>query len=121
VGVQGIAPYWFEVDANLFVGEDGLTNLRIEAEYELMLTQKLVLAPNLETNLYGKDDDKRGIGNGLTDIEAGLRLRYEIRREIAPYIGVHWEKLYGDTADIAQANGEKTEQGIIVAGLRVWF
>jgi len=121
VGVQGIAPYWFEVDANLFVGEDGLTNLRIEAEYELMLTQKLVLAPNLETNLYGKDDDKRGIGNGLTDIEAGLRLRYEIRREIAPYIGVHWEKLYGDTADIAQANGEKTEQGIIVAGLRIWF
>jgi copper resistance protein B len=120
-GVQGIAPYQFEIDANLFIGEAGLTHLRVEAEYELMLTQKLVLAPSVEASVYGKEDRKLGIGHGLTDIEAGLRLRYEIRREIAPYIGVNWEKQYGDTADITRAAGGKTEEGSAVAGIRVWF
>ncbi|WP_323773326.1 copper resistance protein B [Alcanivorax sp.] len=121
LGVQGIAPYQFEVDANLFIGEGGLTNLRMEAEYELMLTQKLVLVPSVEASIYGKEDRELGIGNGLTDIEAGLRLRYEIRREIAPYIGINWEKQYGDTADMTRAAGGKTEEGSLVAGIRVWF
>lgn len=121
IGVQGVAPYWFEVDANLFVGEDGLTNLRVEAEYELMLTQKLVLVPAVEVSLYGKEDDELGIGDGLTDIEAGLRLHYEVRREIAPYLGVNWEKQYGDTADLTRAAGGKTEEGSVVAGIRFWF
>ncbi|MZR64489.1 copper resistance protein B [Alcanivorax sp. DP30] len=121
LGVQGVAPYWFEVNANLFVGEDGLTNLRLEAEYELMLTQKLALVPSVEANIYGKDDDELGIGDGLTDIEAGLRLRYEIRRELAPYIGINWEKQYGDTADLTRASGGKTEEGMFVAGVRLWF
>lgn len=121
LGVQGVAPYWFEVNANLFVGEDGLTNLRLEAEYELMLTQKLALVPSVEANFYGKEDDELGIGEGLTDIEAGLRLRYEIRRELAPYIGVNWEKQYGDTADLTRASGGKTEDGMLVAGIRFWF
>ncbi|MCG8392853.1 MAG: copper resistance protein B [Pseudomonadales bacterium] len=120
-GVQGVAPYQFEVDANLFVGEEGLTHLQMEAEYELLFTQKLILVPSLEANLYGKEDKELGIGEGLTSLEAGLRLRYEIRREIAPYIGVHWEKQYGDTADKSRARGEKTEEGIVVAGLRFWF
>lgn len=121
LGVQGVAPYQFEVDANLFIGEDGLTNLRLEAEYEFLLTQKLVLVPSVEANLYGKEDNELGIGDGLTDIEAGLRLRYEIRREIAPYIGINWEKQYGDTADKTRAAGGKTEEGALVAGIRVWF
>ncbi len=121
IGVQGVAPYWFEVDANLFVGENGLTNLRVELEYELMLTQKLVLVPSLEANLYGKEDKAVGIGDGLTDMEAGLRLHYEIRREIAPYIGVNWEKQYGDTADLTRNAGGKTEEGMLVAGIRFWF
>jgi len=121
IGVKGLAPYRFEVDANLFVGEDGLTNLRLEAEYELMLTQKLALVPGLEANIYGKEDDELGIGDGLTDIDAGLRLRYEIRREIAPYIGVNWEKQYGNTADQTRAAGGKIEEGSVVAGIRFWF
>lgn len=121
IGLQGVAPYQFEMDANLFVGEDGLTELRVEAEYELMLTQKWVLSPSLEASVYGKEDEELRVGNGLTRLEAGLRLRYEIRREIAPYIGVHWEKRYGDTADLACASGEKAEQGMLVAGLRFWF
>lgn len=121
IGLQGLAPYWFEVNTHLFVGEDGLSNLRLEAEYELMFTQKLVLVPSLEANLYGKEDDELGVGKGLTDIEAGLRLRYEIRREIAPYIGVNWEKQYGDTADFTRNAGGKTEEGSVVAGIRLWF
>ena len=121
IGVQGVAPYLFEVDANLFIGEEGLTNLRLEAEYELLLTQKWILVPEIEANLYGKDDPELGIGDGLASLEAGLRLRYEIRREIAPYIGVNWEKQYGDTADMTRAAGGKTEEGTVVAGIRFWF
>ena len=121
IGVQGAAPYLFEVDANLFIGEEGLTNLRLEAEYELLLTQKWILVPEIEANLYGKDDPELGIGDGLASLEAGLRLRYEIRREIAPYIGVNWEKQYGDTADMTRAAGGKTEEGTVVAGIRFWF
>ena len=121
LGVQGVAPYWFEVNANLFIGEDGLTNLRLEAEYELMFTQKLALVPSVEANIYGKEDDELGIGKGLTNIEAGLRLRYEIRREIAPYIGVNWEKQYGDTAELTRAAGDKIEEGSVVAGIRIWL
>ena len=121
IGVQGVAPYFFEVDANLFIGEEGLTNLRLEAEYELLLTQKLILVPEIEANVYGKEDTERGIGDGLTSLEAGLRLRYEIRREIAPYIGVNWEKQYGDTANMTRAAGGNTEEGTVVAGIRLWF
>ncbi len=121
IGIKGLAPYQFDVDANLFVGEDGLSNLDLSAEYELMLSQKLVLVPAIEVNLYGKEDQELGVGKGLTDLEAGLRLRYEIRREIAPYIGVNWEKQYGDTADFTRAAGGKTEEGMVVAGIRLWF
>ncbi|MCK0153706.1 copper resistance protein B [Alcanivorax sp. S6407] len=121
IGIKGLAPYQFDVDAHLFIGDDSLTNLQLSAEYELMLTQKLVLVPALEANFYGKEDAELGVGKGLTDIEAGLRLRYEIRREIAPYIGVNWEKQYGDTADFTRASGGKTEEGMLVAGIRFWF
>tara|TARA_B100000676_G_scaffold300013_1_gene345119 strand:- start:1336 stop:2073 length:738 start_codon:yes stop_codon:yes gene_type:complete len=121
LGIQGLAPYWFEVDAQLFLGEDGLSELRLEAEYELMLTQRLALVPEVEVSLYGKDDDELGIGDGLVAIESGLRLRYEIRRELAPYIGVHWEKQYGDTADRTRATGGDPEDASLVAGIYFWF
>lgn len=121
LGIQGLAPYWFEVDAQLFLGEDGLSELRLEAEYELMLTQRLALVPEVEASFYGKDDDDLGIGDGLVAIESGLRLRYEIRRELAPYIGVHWEKQYGDTADKTRAAGGDPEEASLVAGIYFWF
>src|SRR5699024_8540553 len=105
IGVQGLAPYFFETSVNLFVGESGLSNLRLKTEYDLLLTQRLILSPELEMNLYGKEDRDNGIGAGLTRVEGGLRLRYEIRREFAPYIGVHWERQYGDTADYTRAAG----------------
>lgn len=121
LGVQGLAPYQFETEANLFIGEHGHTHLRVKSEYELLFTQKLILVPSVEANLYGKADEQLGIGDGLTDLEAGLRLRYEIRRELAPYIGVHWQKQYGDTADYTRAEGGQVEDTMLVAGIRFWY
>lgn len=120
-GVEGLAPYWFDVEATFYLGESGRTALRMEASYDLRLSQRLILQPQLEVNLYGKDDVQRGLGSGLSDLEAGLRLRYEIRREIAPYLGVHWTRLFGETADLAEAAQNDVSEAQFVAGLRVWF
>ena len=121
IGLQGLAPYLFEVDAALFVGGSGRTALRLEAEYEFMFTQRLILSPEVELNAYGHNDRDTGVGSGLADIEAGLRLRYEIRREFAPYLGVNWSKKYGNTADFAAAHGEDIEDTQFVLGIRAWF
>jgi len=120
-GVQGLAPYWFEVDATAYVGESGRTSLRLSAEYELLLTQRLILQPRLEANAYGKPDPERGLGSGLSDLTAGVRLRYEIRREFAPYVGVERAWKLGNTADLAEAAGEDRRVTRWVAGLRFWF
>lgn len=121
VALQGVAPYYFETEASLFIGEDGQTGLRFESEYELMLTQQWVLSPGIELNLHGKNDEAREIGSGLSNIEAGLRLRYEIKREFAPYIGINWEKKFGKTADYAREEGEDTSDTQFVIGVRAWF
>ncbi|MBI5613283.1 MAG: copper resistance protein B, partial [Gammaproteobacteria bacterium] len=120
-GVQGLAPYWFEIDATAYVGNEGRTALRVEADYELLLTQRLVLQPRVEANFYGKRDAERALGSGLADFTAGIRLRYEIRREFAPYVGIEWAGKYGGTADYAKAAGEDTKETRLVAGLRFWF
>jgi len=121
VGVQGLSPYWFEVDATAYVGEQGRTGLRVSAEYELLLTQRLVLQPRVEFNAYGKRDAERGLGSGFSDLKAGVRLRYEIRREFAPYIGVERAYKLGNTADLAESEGEDTRVTRWVAGVRFWF
>lgn len=121
LGVQGLAPYWFETEATLYIGEDSQTNLRLEVEYELLLTNRLILQPMLELNLHGKDDPQRRVGSGLSETEAGLRLRYEIHRELAPYIGITWERLHGDTAQYARLAGESVDDTALVAGLRLWY
>ncbi len=118
IGLQGLTPYYFEIDVSLFVGDEGRTALRLSTEYELMLTQRWVLIPEIETNLYGKNDPEIGIGSGLSDISVGLRLGYEIRREFAPYIGVQWGRQFGKTADYSEAEGEDIQ---FVAGIRFWF
>ncbi len=92
VGVQGLAPYWFEVEATAYVGEGGRTRARVEVEYELLLTNRLVLQPLLELEIYGKADPETGLGAGLSRTETGVRLRYEIRRELAPYVGISWDR-----------------------------
>lgn len=121
VGIQGLAPYWFEVDATAYLGEEGRSALKLEAEYELLLTQKLILQPRLETSLYGKEDGERALGAGLSDVSLGLRLRYEIRREVAPYIGIEWVRKLGETADIARKAEKETKESRTVAGIRLWF
>ena len=120
-GVQGLAPYWFEVDATAYVGDDSRSALRLSAEYELLLTQKIILQPRLEANFHGKQDAERELGSGLSDFTAGIRLRYEIRREFAPYIGVEWAGKYGGTANYAKAAGADTRETWVVAGLRFWY
>jgi copper resistance protein B len=121
IGFHGMAPYLFEIDTALFIGENGRAALRVEAEYEMPITQRLILSPDVELNFHGRDDPVRGVRSGLSDVEAGLRLRYEIRREFAPYIGLHWEKLFGGTADLIAFRGEPTEDSRFVIGIRAWF
>ena len=121
LGAKGLAPYFFDIDAAVFIGESGRTAARFKVDYEFMFTQKLILVPEVELNLYGKDDPAVGIGSGLADSELGLRLRYEIRREFAPYIGVNWIHLYGDTADYAEAEGDDTDEVQFLLGIRTWF
>lgn len=120
-GVEGIAPYWFDIEPTLYLGENGRTRARLEVQYDLLLTQKLILRPRLEANLSGKRDRAWRIGSGLSDLEVGLRLRYEIRREFAPYIGVDWAGKFGGTADFARADGERAHDTRLVVGLKFWF
>ncbi len=120
-GIKGLAPYWFEVDAAAFVNEDKQVNVRLSAEYEWMFTQRVVLSPELEVNLYSKDDRARDIGAGLADMQAGLRLRYEVKREFAPYLGINWNRKLGETAGLARSAGETVDDLQIVVGLRAWF
>lgn len=120
-GVQGLAPYKFEVQATAYLGKSGQTAANIEAEYELLLTNRLILQPLVEANFHGKDDPQRGIGSGLSTTEAGLRLRYEFTRRFASYIGVVHERAFGKTADLRVAEGEATRDTRVVAGIRIWF
>jgi copper resistance protein B len=120
-GVQGLAPYFFEMEATACVGEGGRTAARLSGEYDLLLTQRLVLQPELEFNLYGKADPERRIGSGLSDLQIGLRLRYEVKREFAPYLGIVWTRRFGKSADFARAVGEDAEDVEALAGLRIWF
>ncbi|MEO7336871.1 MAG: copper resistance protein B [Caldimonas sp.] len=121
VGVQGLSPYWFDIQATAYVGQSGRTALRFEGEYELLLTQRLILQPNVKASLYGRSDPDREIGAGLSDIEAGLRLRYEISRKFAPYIGVVLNRKFTGTARYARDAGNPVQETRVVAGLRIWF
>jgi len=120
-GVQGLAPYEFELSATAYVGEGGATAATVEAEYEVLLTNRLVLQPRVEVEACGKDDPERGVGSGLSTIEAGVRLRYEFTRQFAPYVGVAWERAYGGTADLRRYEGERIDDTHLVAGVRIWF
>jgi copper resistance protein B len=121
LGVEGITPYWFKVNAATFLSNKGEVRARLEGSYDLRLTQELILQPRIETNLSFQDIPAIGIGSGVTDFEAGLRLRYEIVQEIAPYIGVEGRKQFGDTARFTRAAGDDPSSVSFVAGIRIWF
>jgi copper resistance protein B len=121
VGVQGLAPQWFEIEATAYVGASFRTHARVEVEYELLLTNRLILQPLLEVEIVGKSDPERRVGAGLSTTDAGFRVRYEFTREIAPYVGVTWNNRWGKTADYAEAAGEDTGSARFVTGVRLWF
>ncbi len=120
-GVQGLAPYWFDVEATGYVGLEGRSAFRFEITYDQLITQRLILQPRMETNIYSKRDPDRGLGSGLSDLSLGLRLRYEIQREIAPYIGVEWAHKFGETRDFLRAANGNPSEIQFVAGLRLRF
>jgi len=121
VGFNGLAPYFYEIDTALFIGDAGRMGFRFEAEYEILFTQQLILAPEIELNFHSKNDPETGTGSGLSNSQFGIRLRYEFVREFAPYIGINWNKKYGQTADYARTEGEEADDVQIVAGFRAWF
>ena len=121
IGIQGLAPYKFETSATAYVGDGGQLAATLEVEYELLLTNRLILQPLVEATLAARNEPEHGMGAGLNKVEAGLRLRYEFSRRFAPYIGISHERLFGDTADYHQAAGEHTRDTRCVAGVRVWF
>lgn len=121
LGVQGLAPYMFHADAAVFLSDRGDLTGRVEAEYDQKLTQRLILQPRIEFELAAQDIPERGIGAGLAKIEPGLRLRYEIEREFAPYVGIEYEAKLGQTADIARAAGDDPDGVKFLIGLRAWF
>jgi copper resistance protein B len=121
IGLQGLAPYWFEVEATAYVGEEWRTEVRLETEVDVLVTNRLVLQPHVEMAVHGKSDPERGIGSGLGNMDAGLRLRYELRRELAPYVGIVWSQQFFGTADLARAAGDPTSSVRLAVGVRAWF
>lgn len=121
LGIEGLAPYWLEVDVAAFVSHKGDVSARFEVENDLRLTQKLILQPRIEMDLAAQDVPEIGVGSGLSTAELGLRLRYEVRREFAPYVGVAYERAFGDTADFRRAVGEKAGGWNFLVGIRAWF
>lgn len=121
VGLQGLAPQWFHVEATAYLGDGGQVGLRLQGDYDWLITNRLILAARVEGDAWSDDDERAGIGSGLAELAAGLRLRYEIRREFAPYVGAEWSGLFGGTADLARAAGGDTRETSVVAGVRFWF
>jgi copper resistance protein B len=119
--LHGLSPFFYEVDADIFVSEEGDVSARLEVEYQLLLTQKLILEPSFELNFAVQEAKELRVGPGLSDVELGLRLRYEIKREFAPYVGFVWERKVGQTAALTRAAGKEFDVPAFVAGIRVWF
>ncbi|MEX2131575.1 MAG: copper resistance protein B [Pseudohongiellaceae bacterium] len=120
LGIHGLAPYWFTVDVSAYLGEQGRSTFNLEATYEMLLTQRLVLEPRVELNAFGKGDSERRTGSGFSDAAAGVRLRYEFSRRFAPYVGVEWRGYFGGTADLLPPGTDEHETRLM-AGLRFWF
>lgn len=121
LGIQGLAPYFFEVDAAVFLSQKGDVTARIEAEYDQRITQRLIAQPRVELGLSAQDIPELAVGAGFTSVQAGLRLRYELARELAPYVGVEWQRDLGNTADFVRAAGGKADRMVFIAGVKAWF
>jgi copper resistance protein B len=121
LGLEGLAPYWFEIEPAFFLSENGELSARLSATYEILLTQRIVLQPRLDLNAAFSDAPEFSVGSGFNDVEIGLRLRYEISRQVAPYLGVAWKRQLGKTADLTRAAGDSVKDVRFVIGIRVWW
>ena len=121
LGIEGLAPLFFHVSATAYASSEGHYAGKVEGSYDLLLTQRLILQPQIEMNFYSKADPARRIGSGFADLDTGLRLRYEFSRKFAPYIGVAYEGRFGGTADFARAGGERASDVRFLAGIRAWL
>ena len=121
IGFQGLAPYYFDLEPTLFVSQDGDVSGQLTATYDVLITQRLILQPRIEAVAAVQRNEDFGVGSGLNNIEAGLRIRYEIKREFAPYIGINYGKRFGETADLARDDGEDPSVWSLVSGVRFWF
>lgn len=119
-GIEGLSPYWFELQATGYVGDDGRLSARLKASYDLLFTNRLILASGLESNVYSKGESGRALAAGVGNVEVGVRLRYEFSRKFAPYIGYVWERSFAGTADLRRADGEPVTEHRLVAGVRMW-
>jgi len=121
LGVEGTAPYFFQFAPTLYFRDNGNVAGRLTGSYDLLLSQRWIVQPEVELNFYSKDDPGRRIGSGLSDLDAGVRLRYEIRRKFGPYIGFAYNGTYGNTASYSRQAGESTSNPRFVFGLRLWY
>jgi copper resistance protein B len=121
LGVEGLAPQFFHVSATAYASDEGHFAAKVAGSYDLLLTQRLILQPEAEINLYSKNNPSRGIGSGFSDLDTGIRLRYEISRKFVPYVGLTYEKKFGRTGKFAAASGEKTDALRLAIGVRAWF
>ncbi len=121
VGLQGLAPYRFEIEPALFLSQKGQISGRLTTTYDVLLSQRLIVQPRLETNLAVQRDEEIGIGAGLNDVEIGIRVRYETRREFAPYVGLTWKESFGGTHRLTTQEGGDPAHFVVVAGARMWF
>lgn len=121
IGLQGLAPYWFEIEPALFISEDGDVSARLTASTDLLLTQRLILQPRFDLNAAVQSAPKFGVEEGFNDVELGLRLRYEVHRQFAPYVGISWLRRLGETADLSRRNGDGSQDFRVVLGVRAWF
>ena len=120
-GIQGLAPYFFDLELTGYASDQGHLAAKLEASYDILITQRLILQPQIELNLYSKADPVRLVGAGFSDIDTGLRLRYEFSRNFAPYLGVVYEGRFGQSASYARRLGESTGDFRFAFGVRVWF
>ena len=120
-GFEGLAPLFFALEGTAYVSDKGHLATRFQGSYDLLITNRLILQPEIEINLQSAADRARRVGAGLTDIDAGLRLRYEFTRKFAPYIGIAYEGKFGQTASFARRAGESTSDVRFVFGVRSWF
>ncbi len=121
LSAEGLAPAFIDTELSLFMGEGGRTALRLDAQYEIPLTQKITFVSEVELNISGQNDEKVGVGSGLSETELSLFLNYEVSRKLQPYVGIHWTRKVGETADYAKAEGEDTNNAVFVIGLSAWY